>query len=164
MKKLTFPLFFLLLSFSIFAQQKELTLEDAILKRFTELGPERLADLQWVKNTDMVSWQSKDQDKILIRKPGTRAPIEEVNLEDINKALGTEMKGWNFAYNASRKGPWMSLANDRGRLRRRIEEVSRIISPILDSNHDVTYIMKGLLIRCKQLFTFYILICEYDIK
>lgn len=42
---------------------------------------------------------------------------------------------WNFAYNSSRKGPWIFVAIDRGRFQRRIEELSKIITPILDNNH-----------------------------
>jgi dipeptidyl-peptidase 4 len=92
MKKLIFQILILFITVSAFAQQKELSLEDAVLKRFTTLGPERLPDLQWVKNTSMVSWQSKDRDKIMIRKPGTRAPIQEVSLTEINSALSLELK------------------------------------------------------------------------
>lgn len=40
---------------TFFAQQKELTLEDAILKTRSELGPDRLSQLQWVPNSNDVS-------------------------------------------------------------------------------------------------------------
>ena len=92
MKKYTFLIFFIVTITSVFAQQKELTLEDAVLKRFSTLGPERLADLQWVTNTSLVSWQSSDRDKIMIRKPGTMSPIQEVPLSDINATLNLKMK------------------------------------------------------------------------
>ena len=92
MKKYLFLMCFAVLASAVFAQQKELTLEDAVLKRFTTLGPERLSNLQWVTNTSMVSWLSKDKDKIMIRKPGTRAPIQEISLEDVNTALTTELE------------------------------------------------------------------------
>ena len=92
MNKLTVQILFLFITITTFAQQKELTLEDAVLKRFSTLGPERLPDLQWVKNTSMVSWQSKDRDKILIRKPGSRSPIQEVSVEEIDTTLGLELK------------------------------------------------------------------------
>ena len=51
MKKYAFLIFLVSITASVFSQQKELTLENAVLKRFSTLGPERLADLQWVKNT-----------------------------------------------------------------------------------------------------------------
>ncbi len=92
MKKYAFLIFFVLTTTSVFAQQNELTLEDAVLKRFSTLGPERLADLQWVANTSLVSWQSKDRDKLLVRKPGTMSPIQEVPLTEINATLNLELK------------------------------------------------------------------------
>lgn len=92
MRKITFQFLFVLIATSIFAQQKELTLEDAILKQFTELGPERLADLQWVANTSLVSWQSAEGDKLLIRKPGTLSPAQEIPITDLNSSLSLEMK------------------------------------------------------------------------
>ncbi len=92
MRKYIFQICFVLITVSAFAQQKELTLEDAVLKRFTELGPDRLADLQWVTNTSLVSWLSKDRDKLMVRKPGTKSPIQETPIADINTALGLKMK------------------------------------------------------------------------
>ena len=50
-----FLYFFLLFSLTIFAQ-KELTLNDAILKRWTDLYPEKLSNLQWQKKQDFYSY------------------------------------------------------------------------------------------------------------
>jgi dipeptidyl-peptidase 4 len=86
------PFLFLFIITTTFSQIKELTLEDAIIGRFTTLRAESLSDLQWLPNSESVSWQSKDRDKILIRRPGTRAPILEVPLTDINAALQLEME------------------------------------------------------------------------
>lgn len=91
-KYLSVLFFFLILVTNSFAQQKELTLEDAIIGRFTTLRAESLGDLQWVANSESVSWQSKDRDKMLIRQPGTIRPTMEVALADINTALQLDMK------------------------------------------------------------------------
>ena len=40
--------------------QKDLTLEDAILKRWTSLSPQKLKDLKWNNEDDFFSYQSSD--------------------------------------------------------------------------------------------------------
>ena len=93
MKKYIVFLFLLLTGYSLFAQQKKLSLEDAILARRTTLAPERVADLQWLPNSTAISWQSKEADKLLIKKPGSRTPTIEVSLNDINSVLSLNMEG-----------------------------------------------------------------------
>ncbi len=89
--------FLLILTVSMLsAQQKELSLEDAIIGRFTNLRAEGLVNLQWVANTSSVSFQSKERDKLVIRKPGTRAPLIEIPVTAINTALNLDMKRMPF--------------------------------------------------------------------
>lgn len=45
------------------------------------------------------------------------------------------MHTWNFAYRAARKGHWENYVRDRSRFGNRIERVSSILNPILDSKH-----------------------------
>ncbi len=92
MKKYCFLFFLISIFQTSFAQQNELSLEDAIIGRFTRLAPERLSNLQWVGDSEMVSWRAKEGDKMMIRRPGTRAPILEIPLSDINTALNLELK------------------------------------------------------------------------
>ena len=40
----------------VFSQQKELTLEDAILKQYSKFYPERLWKLQWIPETETYSF------------------------------------------------------------------------------------------------------------
>jgi len=90
-------LFFLISTLQIsFAQQNELSLEDAIIGRFSKLAPERLSNLQWVGDSEMVSWRAKEGDKMLLRRPGTRSPILELPVSDINTALNLELKRMPF--------------------------------------------------------------------
>ncbi|KAK5648769.1 hypothetical protein RI129_003661 [Pyrocoelia pectoralis] len=42
---------------------------------------------------------------------------------------------WSFAYTEARKGPWQTMALDRYRFHRRIEQLNRILSPVLQENH-----------------------------
>ena len=124
MKRYIILICFFVAAPSLFAQQKELTLDDAVLKRFSTLGPERLGDLQWVTNTSMVSWQSKESDKIMIRKPGTRAPIQEIPVTDINSALSLELERFpriewlgsgNFFFQNKNKVYTYSISSNTGK-------------------------------------------------
>lgn len=92
MKKFILFMLLVLGSQIIFAQTKDLSLNDAILKRFTDLAPKRLKDLQWLEKKDVISWRSDTNDKIIIRRPGTRAPLREIPLSEINEALNIKMK------------------------------------------------------------------------
>lgn len=42
---------------------------------------------------------------------------------------------WTFAYKQARKGGWETVARDRCRFRRRIEEICEMLTHILESNH-----------------------------
>lgn len=46
-----------------------------------------------------------------------------------------EIRAWKFAYSQARKGQWEQMGRDRGRFEKRINEVSRILSPILATDH-----------------------------
>lgn len=45
------------------------------------------------------------------------------------------MRAWRYAYSEARKGKWEQLGRDRERFVNRINEVSRILSPVLDVDH-----------------------------
>ena len=59
MKKHTNLVFMLLIAVNLFAQTKELSIEDAVLKGRTTLAPERLAQLQWVPQSNTFSYVGK---------------------------------------------------------------------------------------------------------
>lgn len=46
-----------------------------------------------------------------------------------------EIRAWKFAYSQARKGQWEQMGRDRGRFEKRINDVSRILSPILAADH-----------------------------
>uniref|UniRef100_A0A4P6D8M8 Protein phosphatase 1 regulatory subunit 15a n=1 Tax=Rhodnius prolixus TaxID=13249 RepID=A0A4P6D8M8_RHOPR len=52
------------------------------------------------------------------------------NLVQIRK-----MVVWDFALRAARKGPWEMIALDRSRFKTKIQQLSNIISPILEQKH-----------------------------
>ncbi|XP_014284566.1 uncharacterized protein PPP1R15 [Halyomorpha halys] len=42
---------------------------------------------------------------------------------------------WNYAHRAARVGPWETYARDRARFENRIQQVSKVLSPILEASH-----------------------------
>ena len=59
MKKITLLLSLALCLVQAVAQQKLLSIEDAVLKQRTTLAPERLSQLQWIPNTPIFSYVGK---------------------------------------------------------------------------------------------------------
>lgn len=52
---------------------------------------------------------------------------------------------WSEAdYRAARRGPWMTMAVDRHRFRRRIEKLSKILTPILTDEHRIRIRLRNL--------------------
>ena len=90
MKKTGLLLMLMALLFTLNAQKKELSLSDAVLKRFSDLGPERMSGLQWMKNTASLSCNAADGKELIeFKAEGNATPI--VLLENVNKALGLEL-------------------------------------------------------------------------
>ncbi len=75
-----------LFSLTVSAQQKELTLKDAVLKAGTDLAPQRLSGLQWIPSTETYCYVKNDT---LMR--GGAGKMAEVPLFDL-KRLNEELK------------------------------------------------------------------------
>ncbi len=89
MKRSSFLFLALVLTVSLAAQQ-QLTLSDAILKANSELAPQRLKGLQWIKDSERYSFV-KGED--LMRGAATDATPERIlSLEDLNKTLPDSLK------------------------------------------------------------------------
>ncbi|MCX6186364.1 MAG: DPP IV N-terminal domain-containing protein [Bacteroidetes bacterium] len=91
MKKITILLLVGLWVISAFAQNKELSIDEAVLKGRTTLAPERLAQLQWIPNTNTFSYIGKKNGyEILLvvntsnLKRDTALTIEEFNSSYFN--------------------------------------------------------------------------------
>lgn len=83
MKKILL-IFLLLSSFIVFSQQKELTLNDAILTKTAGLDPQTLESLQWVSGTN--NYIYLDNEKYII-KDFNGEKIEEFDLDKFSKAF-----------------------------------------------------------------------------
>lgn len=89
MKRSSFLFLALVLTASLAAQQ-QLTLSDAILKANSELAPQRLKGLQWIKDSERYSFVKGDD---LMRGAATDATPERIlSLEELNRTLPDSLK------------------------------------------------------------------------
>jgi len=72
------------------AQNKQLTLSDAILKRGSTFAPDRLANLQWIPGSNQISYLSADRQAIIIQK-GEQSMVS-ISVDHLNKACQTDLK------------------------------------------------------------------------
>jgi dipeptidyl-peptidase-4 len=80
---------FFFLSGAATAQQKNLTIEEAVLKQRTTLAPSTLKQLKWIKGTDDFSYvDSKEKKDVLVRGTATKTGVREIlSLEQLNQQL-----------------------------------------------------------------------------
>ena len=74
------------------AQQKELSLQDAVIGQWRQFYPKRLGNLQWRPDTDMVTYRSERANKILQRgiKDNTESTL--FDLAALGKAMGESLE------------------------------------------------------------------------
>ena len=68
--------------------QKDLTLEDAILKRWTSLSPQKLKDLKWNNEDDFFSYQSSDSTIYICNY--NNELLDSISLSEMNTSLKGE--------------------------------------------------------------------------
>ncbi len=74
-----------------FAQNKELSLSDAILKGRTELAPQNIRGLQWIPTGSELCFQSDKGDAFIRRSPLGKKRDQRIPLAQINEASGLEL-------------------------------------------------------------------------
>jgi len=80
----------LLITLGLSAQTMQLTLSDAILKRGSTFAPDRLANLQWIPESNRFAYLSSDRQAIMIDK-GEKAQAT-VTLDQLNKGCQTDLQ------------------------------------------------------------------------
>ena len=142
-----FLYFFLLFSLTIFAQ-KELTLNDAILKRWTDLYPEKLSNLQWQKKQDFYSY-IKDNCLLIFDEKNSltdRVCLDE--LKDIkgishfpniqwvaNHSFQFEHENQFFLFNVKRgRKPVLYLEHDKNALNKDYNFIRNLLAYTIENN------------------------------
>lgn len=85
-----FTIFLISLVAGPLTAQKELTLEDAVLKQRKDLAPKMLKDLKWIGSSNTYSY--RDGDRIMRGTLGKSKDMEMVSLELLKKAVGPEVE------------------------------------------------------------------------
>lgn len=98
MKPLIISAIALSLSLNINAQEKKLTIQDAVLKGRTSLAPKRLTNLSFVKGKNQFSYI--DNNTVVIGDNTTGKTISSVTVSDLNKLLKTIKKDTLATLNA----------------------------------------------------------------
>ena len=88
--QLNLLLIFLLTFTGLEAQKLEIKLKDAILS--PSLRPERVSGLQWIADTDALSFYSSDRTELYQQVPGEKNKTTVATVEDINNACQLEIK------------------------------------------------------------------------
>lgn len=75
-------------TFSVVAQNKLLSIEDAILRQRSTLGPQFLSGLGWLPDSHAYWYYgTKNGKRCLVIKQATKQNIDTISLDDLNKAL-----------------------------------------------------------------------------
>lgn len=112
---------FTILSFVLLAQDKELTLEDAVIGQWRQFYPSRVSNLTWRKEQDQITFHSDDASAIMTQKVGAKTATKLFDLNSLNEALGEDLGRlpyirWetanDFSFNFRGKKYWMSLKGE----------------------------------------------------
>lgn len=72
------------------AQLQEITLEDAILKRFSKFYPSSISGLQWIPETNQLAYTAKDGQSFMVNDNGATKTI--LTLDELNKNSQLSLK------------------------------------------------------------------------
>ncbi len=84
-------LFFLLFFVNVSAQQKELTLKDAVLEQYGKFYPEHIQGFQWIPGATSYSYLEKGS---ILKKASAESKKKEgqLTISEVNQTLGTDLK------------------------------------------------------------------------
>ena len=91
-KKIVFFSLLFLLSIQLPAQEKVLTLEDAVLRQYTQFYPSSVPGLQWVKGSQTLSWISDDTQAVLGQRADQKTVDTLFTVKQLNQHLGLELR------------------------------------------------------------------------
>lgn len=94
MSKLLVSGIFSLLCLVVFGQQKELTLNDAVLQQYRAFRPDALNGVTWVPGSDDYVYASENYQQLLRTSAKKNNPETWLTIQDVNKVLSSEL--YNF--------------------------------------------------------------------
>ena len=124
MKRLVSVLFFIAIANLAGAQQKELTLEDAVMQQYRNFYPDALTMFIWIPNTDCYVYLDGYQKLMKASMRNTEAK-ELLTIQDVNQQTGAELYWFSgmewkneneFWLNDGKKYYTYDLVSDTGRL------------------------------------------------
>jgi dipeptidyl-peptidase-4 len=81
----------ILFSTGLIAQQKELTLKDAVMGQYRVFGPDRMYGFQWIPSTDTYSYFSKNYQTLYKSSIKTTKEQEWFTIQAVNAGMGSEL-------------------------------------------------------------------------
>ena len=82
----------LFITISTQAQLKKITLEDGVLQQGRKFGADRMTGFQWIPSTLRYVYYTDSWTKMMSADVAKKEAVELVKLNDINTALGTQLK------------------------------------------------------------------------
>lgn len=84
------------ISFGMMAQDKELTLEEAVMGQWRQFYPSGVSNLTWKKGVEAVTFHSKDGKQVMTQNVGAKTAQKLFDLTDLNKGFGEELSRMPF--------------------------------------------------------------------
>ncbi|QAA82751.1 S9 family peptidase [Aequorivita sp. H23M31] len=91
MKNYLSLLFFFLIFLNVSAQQKELTLEDAVMQQYGKLYPKHISGFQWIPGTNSYVYVENGT-TLKMGDVDSKKKGREFSIEEIGESLGAELK------------------------------------------------------------------------
>ena len=110
------------LSFGSMAQDKELTLEDAVLGQWRQFYPSYVTNLAWKKGEEAVTFHSKDGKELMLQNVGAKTAQKLFDLAALSKGLGVEVSRmpfikWEaaneFSFTSAGERFWMRIEGEK---------------------------------------------------
>ena len=123
----------ILISNGLLAQQKELTLKDAVMGQYRLFGPDRIYGFQWIPSTDTYSYFSKNYQTLYKSSIKSTKEQEWFTLQTVNAIMGSELTSFfglewknttEFFINDGTKFYLFNTASATGKLIHGLDETS----------------------------------------
>jgi len=94
MKKQLIAVFSLFLAFTAVGQTKKITLDDGVLQQYRAFRADNVLGFQWIPDTNKYIFFENFGQKLMVANTADTKPTELVSLSDLNKTLGTSLRGF----------------------------------------------------------------------